>query len=120
LSVWQSTYVNEPIDWTIDGPVELGVALELELKVGVVLGTAVGAEIELDVVLSIAFDIELEKELVVITKDRFCVSATLEVGAAVVEETEELKLPESWYKLNPFGPPQISRLFAAHAMLPTM
>lgn len=95
-------------------------ALEVDVKVGVVLRMVVEAEIKFDVVLSIVLGIELEKELVVIIEDRFCVGATPEVETTAVGDTDELKLPDSWYKLNPFGPPQISRLFAAHAILPVM
>ena len=45
-----------------------------------------------------------------------------DVGAEIELETagtEELRLLDSWYKLSAFGPPQISILFAAHAILPT-
>jgi len=48
------------------------------------------------------------------------VGAEVELETALVKDTEELGLLDSWYKLSPFGPPQISILFAAHAILPTM
>jgi hypothetical protein len=96
------------------------VALESELKVEVVLEMVVEAEIELDVVLTIVAVLKLENELVVVTEDRFSVSTEAELGTMLVEETEDVILLENWYKLNPFGPPQISILFAAHAILPMM
>lgn len=53
-------------------------------------------------------------------KGKSDVGAEVELETALVKDTEELGLLDSWYKLSPFGPPQISILFAAHAILPTM
>lgn len=94
--------------------------LELELEVEVVLEAVAASKIELDVVLTTIAILELENELVAIAEDRVSVGTEAELGAEVVEETEAVKLFDEWYKLNPFGPPQISRLFAAHAILPMM
>jgi hypothetical protein len=53
-------------------------------------------------------------------KTKSDVGAEVELETALVRGTEELRLLDSWCKLSPFGPPQISILFAAHAILPTM
>lgn len=62
----------------------------------------------------------LVNERVVMTEDRLADGAKVELGTALVEETKDVTLLDNWYKLNPFGPPQISRLFAVHAILPIM
>jgi hypothetical protein len=53
-------------------------------------------------------------------KTKLDVGAEVELETALVKGTEELRLLDSWYKLSPLGPPQISVLFAAHAILPTV
>ena len=77
----------------------------------------VETEVKLDVVLTIAAVVELDDELVLTTEDKFNTGEKVELKTVFVKGTEELRLLESWYKLNPFGPPQISWLFAAHAIL---
>jgi hypothetical protein len=95
-------YTKEPIDWTTDGPVGLGAGLELEFKMGFALEMVM----------------EATMELVTMTEDRLADGAKVELGPGTVEETKDVKLRDNWYKLSPFGPPQISRLFALQAILP--
>ena len=92
--------------------------LEVELMVEFVLEIVVEAKTEPDVVLTIEGILELENELVVNAEDWLSVGPEAELETELVEEIEDVKLLENWYKLNPFGPPQISKLFAAHPMLP--
>lgn len=114
-------YAKEPIDWTADGPVGLGVEVELEFQVEVALAMVMEAGMDSDVVFTAAVVVfALVNELVVRTEDRLADGAKVELGTALVEETKDVKLLDNWYKLNPLGPPQISRLFAAHAILPIM
>jgi hypothetical protein len=89
-------YTKEPIDWTADGPVGLAAGLKLEVEMV----------------------IEATMELVIMTEDRLADGAKVELGPATAEETNDVKLLVNWYKLSPFGPPQISRLFALQAILP--
>jgi hypothetical protein len=44
-------------------------------------------------------------ELVVMAEDRLVDGIQVELGTALVEETKGVKLPDNWYKLNPFRPP---------------
>ena len=94
--------------------------VEAKLVVELMALTAVEAVIELEVVLPTAPVVEVNNELAVTTEDKSDVSAKVELETALVKGTEELKLLDSWYKLSPFGPPQISILFAVHAILPMM
>jgi hypothetical protein len=96
------------------------VEAEANLVVELMALTAVEAIIELEVALPTMAVIEVNNELVVTTEDKSDVGVEVELETALVKDTEELRLLDSWYKLSPFGPPQISILFAVHAILPTM
>ena len=102
------------------GLVEIVVEAEAKLVVELMALTAVETVIELEVVLPTVVIVEVNNELVVTTEGKSDVSAEVELETTLVKGTEELRLLDSWYKLSPFGPPQISILFAAHAILPTM
>lgn len=78
------------------------------------------AGMDFDVVFTAVVVFALVNELVVMTEDRLADGAKVELETALVEETKDVKLLDNRYKLNPFGPPQISRLFAVHAILPIM
>jgi hypothetical protein len=102
------------------GLVEIVVEAEAKLVVELMALTAVETVIELEVVLPTVVIVEVNNELVVTTEGKSDVSTEVELETTLVKGTEELRLLDSWYKLSPFGPPQISILFAAHAILPTM
>jgi hypothetical protein len=111
------------MDGTVDGPVGLvGMVAEAETKLVIELMalTAVEVVIEVEVVLPTVVIAEVNIELVVMTEDKSNVGAEVELEVALVKGTEELRLLDSRYKLSPFGPPQVSMLFAVHAILPTM
>lgn len=78
------------------------------------------AGMDFDVVFTAVVVFALVNELVLMTEDRLADGAKVELETALVEETKDVKLLDNRYKLNPFGPPQISRLFAVHAILPIM
>jgi hypothetical protein len=91
-----------------------------KLVVELMVLTAVEAAIELEIVLPVVVIVEVTNELAVTTEDKPDIGAEVELETEFVKGTDELRLLDSWYKLSPFGPPQISILFAVHAILPAM
>ena len=113
------------IDMAVEAVVKLGVVLTVAAVVELDSELAIGTEdvfsadvgVEVDVVLTVTTVVKLDNELVMKTEDEFSTGTNVELKTMVDEVMEELKLLDNWYKLNPLEPPQISKLFAAHAML---